>query len=462
MEQRLASANANKYNIHSCLSNKYVKPHVHQERVVKFLLKNKYRKGILIFHGVGTGKTLTSIFMARCLMIQYPQSSVIVLTPTSLVGNYTKELDKFGLTEEEVSRIDISTYGKFINKLKNGSARCDNSIVIIDEAHNFRSYGKDSKMIMHCTDFAKKVVLLSATPIHNDRTDIVNLLTMVTQYTRLEVIAIMNSYKKDLLAKLYGCNLSYYKTRTDSKDFAKQVVHVKYFRMDDDFYADYYAIQENLKVKGLPEEFMKTKNLTVFLNGIRRASNKISKISPKFEWAISKVKEDISNNKKVLIYSNWIEHGVVTMKRLLREHKIKYAEITGSLSSKVRDSEVKKYNEGIVNVMIITSAGGEGISLTNTRTVLILEPHWNNQKNNQIMGRAIRYRSHTSLPAADRKVDVYFLILKKPQKLYQSDDIELSADEILYDMSLRKDIEIQKFYREITRYAIENNTRCKQ
>lgn len=452
---------SSKVEIFSCLENENVKPQPHQKNIVKFLLRNKHKKGMLVFHGVGTGKTLTSIFMVRCLMKQYPYSNVIVLTPTSLIGNYFNEIDKFGLTNEEMDKLTIETYGKFINKLKKGIVGCHNSIVVIDEAHNFRSLGSSSKSIMKCTDYAKKVILLSATPIHNNRTDLANLIAMITNYTIREATNIISSYKEDLLKRMIKCNVSYYKTRTDSKDFAKQVNHIKRFHMESEYYAEYLTIQEDLRVNGMPIEFMDSKNLTVFLNGVRRAVNKINTLSPKILWSVDKIMNDIKQNKKVLVYSNWVEFGVNLIKNILKATNIDFSEITGTMSAKERDQQVVNFNrDNGTNIMIITSAGGEGISLKNTRTVIILEPHWNNEKINQIMGRSIRYKSHISLPEKERVVDVYSLILSKPKKLAWSDNVKLSADDILFNISQKKDDDTHEFYKQITKYSIENDTKC--
>jgi len=53
-----------------------------------------------------------------------------------------------------------------------------------------------------------------------------------------------------------------------------------------------------------------------------------------------------------------------------------------------------------------TSAGAEGLDLKNIRQVLIMEPHWNEVKIKQVIGRAIRRDSHKDLPKDERNVDV--------------------------------------------------------
>jgi hypothetical protein len=53
------------------------------------------------------------------------------------------------------------------------------------------------------------------------------------------------------------------------------------------------------------------------------------------------------------------------------------------------------------------------LDLKETRTLIILEPYWNQARLDQVKGRAIRYKSHANLPKEQRNVDVYTLVLTK-------------------------------------------------
>ena len=62
-----------------------------------------------------------------------------------------------------------------------------------------------------------------------------------------------------------------------------------------------------------------------------------------------------------------------------------------------------------------------------------MEPHWNEAKIDQIIGRAIRYKSHFDLPLPDRNVKVYRWI-----SIFPKPYLNKSADEYLMDVSSRK------------------------
>jgi hypothetical protein len=89
---------------------------------------------------------------------------------------------------------------------------------------------------------------------------------------------------------------------------------------------------------------------------------------------------------------------------------------------------------------LVSSAGGEGFDLKGTKLVQILDPHWNEEKINQVIGRGVRYRSHSHLPPKQRKVVVeHYLSTIEPTI---SDRImrvkPTSIDEYLYMLSKSK------------------------
>ena len=73
---------------------------------------------------------------------------------------------------------------------------------------------------------------------------------------------------------------------------------------------------------------------------------------------------------------------------------------------KKQNSDDNKYGQ-FIQVLFITLAGAEGLSLQNIRSVNIMEPFWNMVKINQVIGRARRNFSHSNLPLDQRNVRIY-------------------------------------------------------
>ena len=91
---------------------------------------------------------------------------------------------------------------------------------------------------------------------------------------------------------------------------------------------------------------------------------------------------------------------------------------------KAFNDSANKYGEHI-QIMIISGAGAEGISLTCVRQVHILEPFWNFVRIDQVFGRAIRLHSHDELDARERTVEEYLYLSTLPsgssiEEIYQS------------------------------------------
>lgn len=64
----------------------------------------------------------------------------------------------------------------------------------------------------------------------------------------------------------------------------------------------------------------------------------------------------------------------------------------------------------IIKLLMITSAGAEGINLRNTRYVHIMEPYWHPVRTEQVIGRARRICSHSKLSEELQTVTVFIYI----------------------------------------------------
>jgi hypothetical protein len=115
----------------------------------------------------------------------------------------------------------------------------------------------------------------------------------------------------------------------------------------------------------------------------------------------------------------------------------------------MKDDTIKKDNRNgeICRVFMITQSGAEGISLFNTRAVLIMEPYWNNVRIQQVIGRAIRLCSHMYLPYKDRTVDVYtFLSVFTAEqkagdaKIIMRTDSEKTTDQMIHEIAKSKQL----------------------
>ena len=112
-----------------------------------------------------------------------------------------------------------------------------------------------------------------------------------------------------------------------------------------------------------------------------------------------------------------------------------YVEISGDVDSDDREKILEYYNSdknrygALVNELIITAAGAEGIDTKDVDAVHEFEPFWNASRHRQVKARAIRLRSHDGRPAKDRIVQPYvYLAIPPPSAKHP----EPTTDQDLY------------------------------
>jgi hypothetical protein len=113
-----------------------------------------------------------------------------------------------------------------------------------------------------------------------------------------------------------------------------------------------------------------------------------------------------------------------------------------------------------VDVILITQAGAEGISLRGVRQVHIMEPHWNEIRIQQVIGRAARLRSHSHLPPEKRTVSVYRYLMelggeRVEEKRLKRRDRGKTTDQIVAEVALRKAKQTENFLLAVKRIAVD-------
>lgn len=427
----------------------------HQERARDKSVKNN----LLVYHGLGSGKTLTSLAIAEA-----NKKPTYFVVPASLQSNIEKEI-KNHTKDFDVPHYEVMSYNKFVKdyeKIKDGS------LVIFDEAHKLRNQGtKVNQAFNKVINPKNRIVMLSATPVYNRPEDL--LFTVKGLYPDKTPISMdVQKFKEKFISskkvqpgfigKMLGIKPGVrieLKNKKILKEILKDKVDFKK-NIDNEFFpekeekiieADLTDEQKNyydfvsgkmpfwLKFKmraGLPPTKTEAKELNSFLTGVRQASLSIKPYneeisyeeaadkSGKISRAIDELKKKQQKDKnfKGIVYSNYVEAGLKPYAAALTKEKIPHSIFTGDLTKKQKDEIVKKYNSGETGVLLLSSSGGEGLDLKNTKLIQILEPHFNESKINQVIGRGIRYKSHETLPKDERKVEVQKFVSTMPTSFW--------------------------------------------
>jgi hypothetical protein len=454
----------------------------HQKRVVE-RIKSPSQSGLLVAHGLGSGKTLTSIAAQEALGLPAD-----VVVPASLQENYAKEVRKH--TTGPSPHREIKSLQNVALKGHGPS----NRMLIVDEAHRAREPGSKTYQTL-AKNRSEKRLLLSASPFYNHPADVAPLINLAAggkepvlpakrgDFERRFVSSkvskpglwgsirgvkpgetpILNPKERRHLQDTFKQWVDYHPGSTEGfptveREDVKVPMSPEQLKMYDTLLgkAPYWV---SYKIKqGLPPNKQEAQELNAFMSAVRQVSNTTAPYQtegkvhdPKIQAAFDRLKQNLDTNPqaKALVYSNFLDAGVKPYKQRLEESGIPYGEFTGEMARAKRDDLVRQYNENKIRALLISSAGGEGLDLKGTRLIQVLDPHWNAEKIKQVEGRGIRFKSHDHLPEEERKVLVERYLATRPRsgvmeklRLQQPGG---AADEYLAQMSANKEQLIDQF-----------------
>jgi SNF2 family DNA or RNA helicase len=440
----------------------------HQVQVAKHLL---YHRGLLAVHRTGSGKTFTSILSLMLVKMKYPNLRTVVFLPAALKANFVEQMIKFGVSPLGVKyatpsltgskaidlivslQIEVYSFEEYIAFYKSSKVvpSFENAFIVIDEAHRLRSQikwnkekeireGQLSFCMMLAASQAFRVLLLTATPFINAYTDVLNLFAMIEGISPLpDSLPDRSTFEAiaeddEEFVKYAKCKVSFYypEIKEDNSDFPKQMnMPLVIFPMNPYYFEKYTDIESSIAREKNESFYRRLRLAEIALDG---------EYSPKVDWVINFIVSEAEKGRKSVVFSNWIYAGIHLIRRRLdllastpQRDAARYVPIIGEISTDDRKRFKDIYNEGIAKIMLISKAGSEGLDLTNTRNVIILESNWNPSMDFQIIGRAVRYKSHSTLPKEERTVRVWRLLMRKPPS--QDPNALKSIDDELYKLS---------------------------
>jgi len=445
----------------------------HQIRVIEKLKKSP---GLIVYHGLGSGKTLASIAASEAL-----GGRANVVVPAALRENYRKEIASF--VDKPDTKYDIKSYEQ---AARAGLSPSD--VTVFDEAHRLGRL--DSKRSALAKAAPGKVVFLTGTPVRNEPAEILPLLHAVAKDRRLpksreefnkrfigkrlikpsmwarlfkgikpgEEQFLQNKYE---IANLVRGRVDFHPSNGEFPTMTVKQVPVNMSDAQTNVYNGLLNTNPMLAYKvrrNLPPNRRESSQLNAFLAGIRQASNDPSTYdqtltglrpidrSPKYRQMfgsiVGRIKQD--PNFKGVVYSNYLKSGVEPLAQELAAAKVPSGVFHGGLSDSQRKQLVNDYNSGKLKVLLISGAGSEGLDLKGTKLVQIMEPHWNDARIRQVIGRAVRNRSHAHLPENERHVEVEQFeaqpLASKSKWLgfSMAPKYEMGADRYMYNLSTKK------------------------
>ena len=372
--------------------------------------------GGILADEMGLGKTIQTI----SFLLNKKNKKTLIVTPTSLIHNWKSEFEKFAPTLnvaishgakkdrlnliKNASDFDIilTTYGSLRNDLE-AYEKIKFDYCIIDEAQNIKN------PLASSTDAVKAInannrFALTGTPIENNLLELWSIFDFIMpgylySLTKFNAVFIKDERHIDNLKRM----IQPFILRRTKKEVIKELppkIEKEYLvEMGKSQKNAYGVYVENVKEKLKEKKEIKNK-ITVFsyLTKLRQLCLDPSIVienykgkSAKIDTCLELVKEHISENNKILIFSQF----TTVLKNLgakLNKNKISYYYLDGSTKAMDRMSLVNDFNNNDeVKVFLISlKAGGTGLNLTSANTVIHFDPWWNPSVENQASDRAHR------------------------------------------------------------------------
>ena len=269
----------------SVIQTKNFTPFKYQKLLRDYMQNNSPYRGILLYHGLGSGKTCSAIEIAENLKIE---RNIIVMLPASLKTNFIEQGLKFcgsktyqnegELYKEKYSFISYNANNTVAQIKKIGSF--DNKVIIIEEVHNLISkmmsgingHSKQGLEIYNYLMNAQnaKIVAFSGTPLINDPFEIAILFNILRGYIEITYFRIIKvpviygeQWKLDDLEKELTKNkyIDYLEVNKINKSIE---FHIKVKSYSPEYREVIDFITETCNNNGVMVKFLEVSNISLF------------------------------------------------------------------------------------------------------------------------------------------------------------------------------------------------------
>ena len=383
--------------------------------------------GACMADDMGLGKTIQVISLILKLKEEKSLTKpVLVICPTTLMGNWMKELQMFAPTLDAVvyhgaeraldvkHDVILTTYAIMridVEELKKQSW----GMIIVDEAQNIKNPDTAQTLAIKMLKSDIKIAM-TGTPVENRLTELWSIFDFINKgylgslkdFQKSYAIPIERFKETSRAAKL-KMSVSPFVLRRLKTD--KHVITDLPEKMVLNEYCYLTKPQAVLYEKTLNEMMDKISGFT----GINRRGNIFKlitalkqicnhpyqflksgemgkELSGKMEKCVSTVQTILENNEKTLIFTQYKEMGDILTKVLAQECNTEPLFFHGSLTVPQREELIDKFqNDDDTKLMILSlKAGGTGLNLTSATNVIHYDLWWNPAVEEQATDRTYR------------------------------------------------------------------------
>ena len=433
-----------------------------------FLWQN--RMSGLLADEMGLGKTVQALAVVSKILKQ-TSKPILIVAPTSLLFNWSKEIESYVkiqdvyihsgpnrscdlntlicsplvLTSYALLRIDADLFREV-----------HFSCIILDEAQGIKNPQSQLAQVAYSLQSEMRVCL-TGTPVENRPEDLWSLFHFMepdllggkdTFLTSVASASVDSRYQQRLQKTLRPFMLRRQKEEV-AKDLPEKIEQIIWLEMGQSQRAIYEKWLKQTKaglLKKVELEGAKVRRVEIFEAILRLRQLCIhpgivegdSLESCKMERVLEDLEELVSEGRKVLVYSQFVQ--VLTyLKKLIQSRGWRFSYLDGA--TKHRDREVKAFQEEESTQIFLISlkAGGVGLNLTAADYVFILDPWWNEAVENQAIDRAHRFGRSSAVIArryiVSQSIEEKMLTIKKRKETLAKGLLDFDFDNVtLSDM----------------------------
>jgi SNF2 family DNA or RNA helicase len=404
---------------------------------------HEYSFGGILADDMGLGKTVQTLAHLQRLKErgQLTKPSLVVM-PTSLIGNWKSEIEKFtpdlsslalyGLDRaklfERIGEYDIilTTY-QLAQRDVEKYRQIAFDYLILDEAQKIKN--PKTKMAAAVKSFhADHRLALSGTPIENHLGELWSIFDFLMPGFLGNLSSFRSLYQKPIEQEndtikggFLQRKISPFILRRNKEEVATELPPkteiIKKAILGPKQAALYESVRvtmekevrEAIAQKGLArshitilDALLKLRQVCCHPQLLKLESARSVKESAKLELFLELIDELHAEGKKTLVFSQFTSMLSI-LEEEIKKRKITYTKLIGS--TRKRDEAIAKFTEGEAEIFLISlKAGGVGLNLVQADTVIHYDPWWNPAVENQATDRAYRI-------GQDKPVFVYKLIV---------------------------------------------------
>ncbi len=400
----------------------------YQEKGYKWLYSNTVKGfGSCIADDMGLGKTIQVLSLIVKLKEEKKLSPpVLVVCPTTLVGNWHKECEKFAPSLDVCifhgaeraldlkSDVIITTYGLLRNDLEKFKER-KWGLTIVDEAQNIKNPTTAQSIAVKSIK-SNAYIAMTGTPMENKITELWSIFDFINKNYLGSLSDFQHRYAAPIerdkdIEKIENLKkatspfiLRRLKTdKTIIKDLPEKMVWDEYCYLTKEQAALYEKVlQESMKsIKGLTG-INRRGNIFKLITALKQICNHPTHytkkdglaraISGKTDKALSIIENVLEQKEKALIFTQYKEMGDLLTEILRRELGEESTFFHGSLTRNKREEMIENFqtNEDSRLMIVSLKAGGTGLNLTAATNVIHYDLWWNPAVEDQATDRTFR------------------------------------------------------------------------